>query len=88
VRPFGAGFVKAHLAAGEHDAVFISFGDYDAIFIIEASENVSAAGLSLALRAGRAMKAMKSTPPMSIEGGILAMNKGRDAERAYRPPRG
>ena len=75
-RKVGAGFVKAHLAAGEHDAVFISFGDYDAIFIMEASDNVSAAGLSMALSAGGAVKAMRSTPPMSIEDGILAMNAG------------
>ena len=49
----GARFVSSYLA----------FGDYDVIFIMEAPDNVSAAGLSMAVSAGGAKSLIWSTRP-------------------------
>ena len=47
-------------------------------------DTVSAAAFSLAVAAGGAAKAFKTTPLMSVEAGIQARRKG--AEAGYRPP--
>ena len=73
----GARFVSSYLA----------FGDYDVIFIMEAPDNVSAAGLSMAVSAGGALKAIKTTPLLTIEEGIQAMKKGAQAAASYSPPK-
>jgi len=74
----GARFVNAYLA----------FGEYDVVFIMEAPDNLSAAGVSMAVSAGGAVKAIKTTPLMTIEEGIQAMRKGVQAAGVYRPPGG
>ena len=71
---------------GSIESAYYAFGDYDAILIIEMSDNVSAAAFSLAVSAGGAVKAIKTTPLLTIEDGIAAMRKGADA--GYRPPGG
>lgn len=72
----GARFVSTYLA----------FGDYDVVFVMEAPDNVTAAGFSMAVSAGGAVKAIKTTPLMTIEEGVQAMRKGAEASGAYRPP--
>jgi hypothetical protein len=54
---------------------------------MEAPDNVSAAGLSMAVSAGGALKAIKTTPLMTIEEGIQAMKKGAAAAASYAPPK-
>jgi hypothetical protein len=49
-------------------------------------DNVSAAAFSLAVSAGKAVKAIKTTPLLTIEDGIAAMQKAAGAN--YRPPGG
>jgi len=44
-----------------HD-MFLSFGDYDAIAIIEMPDNVAAAAIALAFASGGAVKSIKTTP--------------------------
>jgi uncharacterized protein with GYD domain len=61
-------------------------GDYDAILIIEMPDHISAAAFSLAVSAGGAVKAMKTTPLLTIGDGFEAMRKGAGA--GYRPPGG
>ena len=68
------------------EATYLSFGDYDVVFFMEAPDNVSAAAISLAVSAGGACKAYKTTPLMTIDEGIEAMRKARQAASAYRPP--
>ena len=71
---------------GYIESAYYAFGDYDAILIIEMPDNVSAAAFSLAVSAGRAVKAIKTTPLLTIEDGIAAMQKAAGA--GYRPPGG
>ena len=68
------------------EATYMAFGDYDIIFIMEAPDNVSAAGIGMTVMAGGAVKAYKTTPLMSIEEGLAAMRKGGEAAGIYRPP--
>jgi uncharacterized protein with GYD domain len=71
---------------GSIESAYYAFGDYDAILILEMPDNVSAAAFSLAVSAGGAVKAIKTTPLLTIEDGIEAMRKGAGA--GYRPPGG
>jgi uncharacterized protein with GYD domain len=71
---------------GYIESAYYAFGDYDAVLIIEMPDNVSAAAFSLAVSAGGAVKAIKTTPLLTIEDGIAAMQKAAGA--GYRPPGG
>jgi hypothetical protein len=53
---------------------------------MEAPDNVSAAGLSMAVSAGGAVQAIKTTPLMTTDEGIQAMRQGAEAAAVYRPP--
>ena len=70
-----------------HEA-YLAFGEYGVVFIMEAPDNVTAAALSLAFSAGGSMKAIKTTPLMTIDEGIEAMRKGAEVAATYRPPAG
>jgi uncharacterized protein with GYD domain len=54
---------------------WLSFGEYDVVSIVEMPDNVSAAAISLALAAGGSLKAQKTTPLLTIEDGLSALNK-------------
>jgi uncharacterized protein with GYD domain len=69
---------------GHLESAYLSFGDYDAVVIAEMPDNSSAAALSLAASAGGALKAVKTTPLLTIEEGLEAMQKAAGA--GYRPP--
>jgi uncharacterized protein with GYD domain len=69
---------------GRLESAYLSFGDYDVVVIAEMPDHVSAAAFSLAGSAGGAVKAVKTTPLMTIEEGIEAMKKAAGA--GYRPP--
>jgi uncharacterized protein with GYD domain len=69
---------------GRLEGFWVSFGDYDAVVIAQAPDNVSAAALALAAAAGGSVKAIKTTPLMTMEEGMDAMRKAADA--GYRPP--
>jgi uncharacterized protein with GYD domain len=63
---------------------WFSFGDYDAVIIVEGGDNVSAAALSMAVSASGAFKAFKTTPLLGIEEGMAAMKKA--GTLGYKPP--
>ena len=69
---------------GNIEGGWLAFGEYDIVDILNFPENVSAAALSIALSAGGAVKAIKTTPLMTVEEGIAAMKKAGEA--GYRPP--
>ena len=71
---------------GYIESAYYAFGDYDAILIIEMPDHVSAAAFSLAVSAGGAVKAIKTTPLLTIEDGIVAMQRAAGA--GYHPPGG
>ena len=65
-------------------SAYYAFGEYDVVVIIEAPDNISIAALALAVAAGGAMKAQKTTILMSIEDGLAAIR--RASGTGYRPP--
>jgi uncharacterized protein with GYD domain len=64
--------------------VWHSFGEYDAIAIIDMPDNASAVAFSIAAEAAGGVRAFKTTPLMTVEEGISAMKKAKEA--GYRPP--
>ncbi len=69
---------------GTAENLWLAFGDYDVVGILKMPDNVSAAAFSVAVSAGGALKAIKTTPLMTIEEGMEAMRKAGPA--GYRPP--
>lgn len=63
---------------------WFSFGDYDAVIIIDGPDNVSAAACSMAVSASGAFKAFKTTPLLGIAEGMAAMKKA--GTLGYKPP--
>jgi uncharacterized protein with GYD domain len=66
------------------EAAYYAFGEYDLIAIVEFPNNEAAAAYALAVQAGGAVKAFKTTPLMSIDEGMQAMRRAGQA--GYRPP--
>lgn len=70
---------------GTIEGGWLAFGDYDVILICQLPDNVSAAAFAMAGSAGGALKAVKTTPLMTIDEAMEAMRAAAAAE--YRPPR-
>jgi len=68
---------------GSLKSIWFAFGDYDIVGVMEMPDNVSAAGIALAIGAGGACKSVKTTPLLSVEEGIAALKKG--AGSGYKP---
>jgi uncharacterized protein with GYD domain len=91
-----AGFIKrptdrreaiAKLAAqigGKIVGSWFTFGDYDAVAIIEGPAIVDAAASSMIVSASGAFKAFKTTLLLSVEEGMAAMKKAGSIK--YKPP--
>lgn len=69
---------------GSVEGAFFAFGDYDVVLIMRMPDNVSAAAFSLAVAAGGAFKAHKTTLLMSTEEGLEALRRAGGS--GYRPP--
>ena len=78
------GAIEGH--GGRVESAYYTFGEYDLVAIFEFPDNVSAASFSLAASAGGAVKAIRTTPLMTLDEGIEAMRKA--AGSTYRPPGG
>lgn len=63
---------------------FLSFGDFDAMLIVEYPDEITAAAFQIAAAAAGAVKSTKATPLMSIEDGIKAFH--RAGELTLVPP--
>jgi uncharacterized protein with GYD domain len=64
-------------------AGWLAFGDYDIVAVVELPTNISAAAFSMAVSAGGTIKAFKTTPLMSMEDAVSAMDLA--AESIYEP---
>ena len=60
---------------GKIHNLFMSFGDYDAVLLIEMPNNVAAAAIAIAVAAGGACKSVKTTPLMTVAEGIEALKQ-------------
>ena len=66
------------------EASYLSFGEYDAIILVEAPDNVTVSGLVMDFAAGGALRAVKTTPLVTWEDGVKAMKKA--GQISYKPP--
>jgi uncharacterized protein with GYD domain len=64
---------------------WLAFGEYDIVAIVDLPTNVSAAAFSMAVSAGGTVKGFKTTPLMSMDEAITAMELA--GESAYAPAR-
>lgn len=69
---------------GSLDNAWVSFGEYDVVAVFQVPDNVSAAAFSMAVSAAGAVKAIETTPLMTFEEGMAAMEKA--AGTGYKPP--
>ena len=69
---------------GEIEGAWFCFGEYDTIVILRMPDNTAASAFAVAAAAGGAVKAIRTTPLLSIEEGMNALKKA--AESGYRPP--
>lgn len=70
---------------GSFVETYFAFGEYDVVAIVNLPSNVDAAALSLVASAGGAMKAIKTTPLMTIDEGIQAMQKAGELSSVFVP---
>jgi len=64
-----------------------SFGEYDVVFICDVPNNESMSAIALAVAAGGAAKASKTTVLMSGTEGVEAMKKADVVAKTYKPAR-
>ena len=60
---------------GKIQSAWFAFGDYDVVLIIEMPSNVDAGAIGMAFAAGGACKSVKTTPLLTVEEGVQAMQK-------------
>jgi uncharacterized protein with GYD domain len=63
------------------------FGEYDVVFICDVPNNESMSAIALAVAAGGALKAGKTTVLMTGTEGVGAMKKADAVAKAYKPAR-
>ena len=69
---------------GKIDGGWFAFGEYDVVLICLMPNNINATAFSMAASASGAVKAVKTTPLMTIDEGMEAMR--RAGGLGYRPP--
>jgi len=69
---------------GSIEGAWFTFGEYDFICILQMPDNESMAAWALAVGAGGAIKASKTTPLLTIEEGLSAMKQAGTS--GYKPP--
>ncbi|GAC1634691.1 MAG: hypothetical protein NVS4B2_21640 [Chloroflexota bacterium] len=68
--------------------LYYTFGDYDLVGLMDMPSNEAAAAFALAVNAGGALRAFKTTPLLTVEQGREAMKMASEAGSKYRAPVG
>ena len=71
---------------GSVTGCFYAFGEYDLILLADFPSDEEAAAFSLAATAGGSLKSIKTTPLLSVDQGITAIERADEVGRSYRPP--
>ena len=66
---------------------WLCFGDYDLVIIADVPDNESMAAIALAVGAGGAIKASKTTILLTGTEGVGALEKANAVSTTYRPAR-
>ena len=69
---------------GKIEGGWLAFGEHDIVLICQMPNNASAAAFAMAGSAGGALKAIKTTPLMTVDEAMDAMRKAGGV--GYRPP--
>ena len=69
---------------GKIESAYFAFGEYDLVAIVNMPDNVSVAAFSIAASAGGSIKAIRTTPLMTVREGMQAMRKAKRS--TYEPP--
>ena len=69
---------------GKLHGFWYAFGEHDAYNLWEAPDNVSMAATALAISAGGALSSLQTTPLLTVEETLAALQKA--ASIIYRPP--
>lgn len=69
---------------GKLHGFWYAFGERDGVNLWEAPDNVSMAAVALAIGAGGALSAIETTPLLTVEELIAALEKAQSVR--YRPP--
>jgi uncharacterized protein with GYD domain len=64
-----------------------SFGEYDLVIIADVPDDASMSAIAMAIAAGGALKASKTTKLLSGTEGVEAMRKADAVAKVYRPAR-
>jgi uncharacterized protein with GYD domain len=70
---------------GKMEDGWFAFGEYDLVAICDFPDNVSAAAFSISVAATGSVKALHTTPLMTIDEGVEALRKAGTS--TYQPPR-
>jgi uncharacterized protein with GYD domain len=62
-----------HPLGGSFESVYLAFDEYDIVAIMDVPDNVTAAAISMVVSAGGSVKAIKTTPLMTIDEAIQAI---------------
>ena len=79
------GRASCESAGGKFIGGWLSFGEYDAVLICDMPDEESMAGLAMAIAAGGALKASKTTQLITGAQGVEALKKAVDVAKGYRP---
>lgn len=60
---------------GKIQNLFLSFGDYDVVLLLEMPNNVAAAAIAIAVGAGGACNSIKTTPLLTVAEGLEALRQ-------------
>jgi hypothetical protein len=60
---------------GRCDGAWLTFGEYDALLICQLPDHVSAAAVSMAASAAGSVRLIKTTPMMTVEESLEALNR-------------
>ena len=72
-------------AGGKFIGGWLCFGEYDAVLIADMPNMESMAAIALAIAAGGALKASKTTALMTGAQGVDALTKAASVAKTYRP---
>jgi len=86
-RAENVGRALCEASGGKCLGAWYSFGDYDLVLIADMPDAESMASVSLAVAAGGAVKAAKTTVLMSGTQGVAAMQKAATVAKIYTPAR-
>jgi len=60
---------------GQLKALYLTFGEYDAVVLVEFPDNTAAAAFAMRAAGAGHVKGMKTTPLLTVEEGLEAMGK-------------